>query len=126
MPQQYEELARELYVSLLRMKSSAEQVLFNEPWVVLQRSIKECEPILDRAGKHFAGTLTSEETTVYSRSNPKLPAGYALVSNRGRGDGYANNGFDADAICSDDGVQWFHVSRVGEPGCRTLVAERIK
>lgn len=126
MPQQYETLARDLYIALLKMKTASEQVLANEPWDLLRRTLKSCAPIMAEAGAVFDSTLTHADTVVWSRSNPRIPEGYALVSNKGRGDGYPNNGFDEDAICSDDGIQWYRISRIGEPGCASLTAERIK
>lgn len=57
------------------------------------------------------------------RKDPLVPSGYRIVGRVSWKYRTEPEHFHKDAISSDDGLHWYHVSRVGEPGTQTLVAE---
>lgn len=52
-----------------------------------------------------------------------VPEGFHLVTRWPYKYQTAPEEFHKDAICSDDGVTWYRLSRIGEPGSKSLIAE---
>lgn len=115
--QEYVVIARELYAMVIKLMQTTSDLEATK--TVLD---KHCQ-CLALARSCFQSSLGEGDMLAYSKKNPRVPEAYHLIHRWPGTHMMGDVEFHKDAISSDDGLRWHRVSRVGEPGRDTLVAE---